>query len=47
MQKYGLENFTWELIEECSRDKLNEKEKMYIDLYGGVEYTYNSTKGNN
>ena len=39
-------NFSWELLETCSRSELNEKEKFYIDLYQSKEYGYNSTKGN-
>lgn len=27
IRKYGIENFTFSIIEECSIDKLNEKEK--------------------
>ena len=46
MAAYGLWNFSWELIEKCSRDLLNEKEKYYIDLYMSNEYGYNSQKGN-
>ena len=30
MQQQGLENFTFELLEECPKDELNEKEKFYI-----------------
>ena len=33
MQKYGVENFTFELLEDCPRAQLNEREKYYIDLY--------------
>ena len=39
-------NFSWELLEVCSRSELNEKEKFYIDLYNSCSYGYNSTKGN-
>ena len=46
MLKDGLINFTFELIEECPRAQLNEKEKYYIDLYQSYEYGYNSTSGN-
>ena len=45
IEEYGLYNFSFELIEECSREKLNEKEKYYIDLYQSYEYGYNSNKG--
>ena len=46
MQLNGLENFTWEILEECPSNELNEKEKFYIELYQAYEYGYNSTKGN-
>ena len=46
MQQDGLENFTWELLEKCTTNELNEKEKFYIELYQAKEYGYNSTKGN-
>lgn len=46
MLKDGLVNFTFELLEECERDLLNEKEKFYIDLYQACDYGYNSTSGN-
>lgn len=46
MQIDGLINFTFELLEECPRAQLNEKEKYYIDLYQSYTYGYNSTSGN-
>jgi hypothetical protein len=46
MLKDGLTNFTFELLEECERDLLNEKEKFYINLYQACDYGYNSTSGN-
>ena len=46
MQQQGLENFTFELLEECPKDELNEKEKFYIELFSSYNYGYNSTKGN-
>lgn len=46
MQQDGLENFTWELLEKCTTNELNEKEKFYIELYQAKDYGYNSTKGN-
>lgn len=33
IRKYGLENFTFEVLEECDRSELNDKEKKYIKLY--------------
>lgn len=46
MLENGLENFTFELLEECPREELNQKEAYYISLYNSVQYGYNSTKGN-
>lgn len=50
MNKYGLENFTIEEIEQCSPENVNEKEQYYIKLYHsfiGWEYSngYNATLG--
>ena len=33
LRKYGLDNFIIEVIEECSIEELNEKEKFYIAQY--------------
>ena len=46
MQEIGIWNFSWELLEECPREQLNEKEKFYIKLYQSKDYGYNTTKGN-
>ena len=46
MQEYGLENFTFELLTECSKEELNEKETYFINLYQAKEFGYNSTGGN-
>lgn len=45
--KYGLENFDFEIIEECSIEELDEKEIYYISLYKSNEYEfgYNLTSG--
>lgn len=47
MQEFGIQNFSWEVLEECERKDLDEKEKYYINLYMSKEYGFNSTKGNN
>lgn len=47
MQDYGLWNFSFEILEECPRDQLNEKERYYINLYQSKDYGYNSNKGVN
>ena len=45
MAKEGIENFTFYLIDECSREKLNEREKYWIDFYKSNEWGYNRTRG--
>lgn len=48
MQKYGVWNFSFELLEQVhQRNLLNEKEKFWIDMYQSNKFGYNSTKGNN
>lgn len=46
MIEEGIWNFSWELLETCPAEELNEKEKYYIELYQSCEFGYNSTKGN-
>ena len=46
MQEYGIWNFAFEVLEECPREQLNEKEKYYIDLYNSYDYGFNSNRGN-
>ena len=46
MQKQGCENFTFEILEEVPRDKLNERESYWINFYRTKEYGLNGTKGN-
>jgi hypothetical protein len=45
MQDFGLWNFSFEVLEECPRDQLNEKERYYIELYNSYDYGYNSNRG--
>ena len=40
MRKENLWNFRFELIEECDKDKLNEREKYYIDFFQTADTTY-------
>ncbi len=47
IQEYGIQNFSQEVLEQCSKELLDEKEKYYIELYQAKEFGYNSTKGNN
>lgn len=46
MQKEGVWNFSFELMEECPRAQLNEKERFWIELYQSDKFGYNLTKGN-
>ena len=46
MQKYGVWNFTFEILQKCTRDKLNEKERFWIQMYQSNKTGLNTTKGN-
>ena len=46
MLEYGITNFSWELLEACPREQLNEKEREYIDIYQTKAFGMNTTKGN-
>lgn len=51
-KKYGLENFSFEVLEICSKEKLDEREKYYIDYYNSYidnenSMGYNLTRGGN
>lgn len=45
MLKDGVENFTFEVLEECERGQLNDREKYYIDFYRAQEHGYNMSRG--
>lgn len=47
MQKDGVWNFTFELLQQCSKDLLNEKEKFWIQMYQSNKFGLNTMKGNN
>lgn len=46
MQKDGVWNFTFELLEQCPKELLNEKEKFWIQMYQSNKFGLNTTKGN-
>lgn len=47
IQKYGKENFTFQILLECSIDELNEQEARYIEKYNSlVPYGYNVCENN-
>ena len=43
--KYGIENFSIEEIEQCSENNINERECYWIEHYGSFKYGYNATLG--
>lgn len=45
MADEGLENWTFEILEQCNKDKLNEREKYWINFYKSDEFGYNKTAG--
>ena len=45
MNKYGIENFSIEKIEECDYSLVDEREKYWIEYYGSFKNGYNATKG--
>lgn len=45
MNKYGLQNFLFEVIQECKIDQLNEKEQYWIQFYDSYNNGYNMTLG--
>ena len=50
IKKYGVDAFNFEVIEECSLDKLDEREKYWIAFYNtykGFGYNCNEGGGNN
>ena len=45
MREYGQENFSCEILEECSKDQLDEREIYWIDYYDTFNNGYNMTHG--
>ena len=45
INKYGVENFSIEKIEECSDIILSDREKYWIEYYNSFKNGYNATKG--
>ena len=42
MWENGLENYTFQIVEICGKDKLTEREKFYIDFFNSKEWGFNS-----
>lgn len=45
MRKYGINQFDFSILEECSRDELDTKEKYYIHQFDSFYNGYNQTFG--
>ena len=45
IKKDGVENFKFEVLEECKREDLNRKEKYWIGFYKTDDFGYNMTRG--
>lgn len=44
-RQFKKENFSFEIIEECKQQELNQKEKYWIDIYDSYNNGYNQTLG--
>ncbi len=44
-RKYGINNFSFEILEECQRQELNKKEIEWIIKYDSYNHGYNQTPG--
>lgn len=40
MLAFGVENFTFELLEECERDRLDEREDHWQEVYHAKDFGY-------
>lgn len=47
LRKYGIENFSFEILKICPKDELNNWEKYYIKLYDTYKNGYNEDEGGN
>lgn len=45
IKKYGIENFDFQIVEECSKEQLDEKERYWIAYYDSYHNGYNRTPG--
>lgn len=45
IKKYGVDAFSYEIIEECSLADLNEREMYWIRYYNSIELGYNCSNG--
>ena len=45
MKEIGVENFTFEILEDCDREQLNEREKYWIEYFSCMTFGYNMKVG--
>ena len=45
IKKYGIENFSFEIIEECEPEELDKREIYWISFYDSFENGFNQTPG--
>lgn len=45
MKDYGIENFSFEVVEQCDKNLLGQREKFYISLYKTNEWGLNENAG--
>lgn len=47
IHKYGIDNFDFSVLQECSKEELNELEIYWIKYYDSYKNGYNQTEGGN
>ena len=45
LEKDGIEQFTWEVLEQVPKDKLSEREKYWIEFYDSKNFGLNERQG--
>ena len=45
INKYGINNFTFEIIEQCNPEQLDERERFWIEYFNSYTEGYNRTPG--
>lgn len=45
INKYGINNFTFEIIEQCNPEQLDERERFWIEYFNSYAEGYNRTPG--
>ena len=45
LEEFGIENFSFEIIEQCDNNNLNEREIYWIKHFNSLQNGYNSTRG--